>query len=203
MPMTTEYKVIPLEGIPAMSAQKKADGWRFVQVLAARTDEGCDLIYSFMKDGVLENTTVKGLTKDDVIPSVSDKFLAAFVFENEAHDLFGLNIKGIAIDFGGRFYDLAIEEPMTIISPEQKAARDKAKAAAAAKAAAGGDGAEKKPLTDEEKAARREAALKMAAERKAAKEAAEAAAAQAAQVAESAEASEAVQSESVTEGGEA
>lgn len=191
MPMTTEYHVIPLEGIPAFSAQKKADGWRFVQVLAATTDEGIDFIYSFMKDGVLENTTVKNLTKDDVIPSITDNFLAAFVFENEAHDLFGLNIKGIAIDFGGRFYDLAIDEPMTIISPEQKAARDKAKAAAA-KATDGAAAGAKAPMSDEEKAARREAALKMAAERKAAKAAAEAAAA-----------SDAASEEPTTEGGEA
>ena len=50
------------------------------------------------------------------MPSVTDQFLAAFVFENEAHDLFGVDIEGIAIDFGGNFYALAQKEPMTIIS---------------------------------------------------------------------------------------
>ena len=49
------------------------------------------------------------------------------MFENEAHDLFGVDIEGIAIDFGGNFYALAQKEPMTIISPEQKAAREKAR----------------------------------------------------------------------------
>ncbi|MDO4891212.1 MAG: hypothetical protein Q3963_07585, partial [Coriobacteriaceae bacterium] len=51
-------------------------------------------------------------------------------------DLFGVNVEGIAIDFAGKFYDLAQPEPMTIISPEKKAARDKAAKVAAAKAAA-------------------------------------------------------------------
>ncbi len=68
------------------------------------------------------------------MPSVTDRFLEAFVFENETHDLFGVDAQGIAIDFGGNFYALAQKEPMTIISPEQKAAREKAKKVAAAKA---------------------------------------------------------------------
>ena len=69
------------------------------------------------------------------MPSITDRFLEAFVFENETHDLFGVDVQGIAIDFGGNFYALAQKEPMTIISPEQKAAREKAKKVAAAKAA--------------------------------------------------------------------
>ena len=56
------------------------------------------------------------------------------MFENEIHDLFGVNVRDIAIDFGGNFYVTAQPSPMTIISPAQKAAREKAKKAAAAKA---------------------------------------------------------------------
>ena len=41
----------------------------------------------------------------------------------------------LAIDFEGNFYQLANEAPMTILSPEQAAAREKAKKAAAVKAA--------------------------------------------------------------------
>ena len=81
-------------------------------------------IYSFMKDGVLENFTIRGVTQDDAVPSITDRFLAAFVFENEIHDLFGVNVRDIAIDFGGNFYALAQKQPMTIISPAQKAPRE-------------------------------------------------------------------------------
>ena len=73
--------------------------------------------------------------RDAVVPSISDLFLAAFVFENEIHDLFGVTVEGIAIDFEGSFYQLANEAPMTILSPEQAAAREKARKVAAAKAA--------------------------------------------------------------------
>ena len=139
-------QVIALSELPALSDAKKASGARFVQMHCVCTDDGVfDAIYSWMEDDiVLKNYKIEGLTSKDVIPSVTNNFLAAFVFENEAHDLFGANIEGIAIDFQGHFYNIKATTPMSILSPEQKAARDKAakvaaaKAAKAAKEAAGG-----------------------------------------------------------------
>ena len=126
MGLQTEFLSLTVDALPAFAADRKREGWRFVQLLAVVTDGGFDLVYSFMKDGVLENYTIQDVTKDTAVPSITDQFLAAFVFENEVHDLFGINVKGIAIDFGGTFYQLSQKEPMTIISPEQKAAREKA-----------------------------------------------------------------------------
>lgn len=135
MTMHIEFAPLTVEGLPTLASTCKADGWRFVQMLCVNTDDGIDMIYSFMKDGLLKNYEIKGVRKGTTVPSVTDQFLAAFVFENEAHDLFGVDIRDIAIDFGGHFYALAQKEPMTIISPEQKAAREKAAKVAAAKAA--------------------------------------------------------------------
>ena len=134
MSLKTDYKLVSIEGIVPLAKERKADGWRFVQLMAVNTEEGIDLIYTYMKDGVLQNNKVERVNKGDVIPSITGEFLAAFVFENEVHDLFGVDIRDIAIDFGGNFYALAQSEPMTIISPAQKAAREKARAAAIAKA---------------------------------------------------------------------
>ena len=39
------------------------------------------------------------------IPSVSGVYWNALFYENEIHDLFGLNIKGIVLDFKGTFYE--------------------------------------------------------------------------------------------------
>lgn len=134
MALETSYLLTSIDGILPLARQRKEEGWRFVQLMAVNTEEGIDLIYSFMKDGVLQNNKVERVNKGDIIPSITGEFLAAFVFENEVHDLFGVDIEGIAIDFGGTFYALAQSEPMTIISPAQKAAREKARAAAVAKA---------------------------------------------------------------------
>ena len=137
MALQTEMQVIALSELPALSDAKKASGARFVQMHCVCTDDGVfDAIYSWMEDDiVLKNYKIEGLTSKDVIPSVTNNFLAAFVFENEAHDLFGANIEGIAIDFQGHFYNIKATTPMSILSPEQKAARDKAAKVAAAKAA--------------------------------------------------------------------
>ena len=54
------------------------------------------------------------VTVEDTVPAISPLFLAAFVFENETHDLYGINIEGIAIDFKGNFYQVALDKPMTI-----------------------------------------------------------------------------------------
>ena len=137
MALETTFVPLTVEELPALAAAKKDGGWRFVQLLAVNTEDGIDLVYSFMKDNLLENHEIKGVQKGTTVPSITDRFLEAFVFENEAHDLFGVDVQGIAIDFGGNFYALAQKEPMTVISPAQKAARDKAAKIAAAKALAG------------------------------------------------------------------
>lgn len=178
---TQTFESLALENITALAHERKAQGWRYVQTLGVNTEEGIDIIYSFMKDGQLVNSVVTGVQKTDTVPSITDDFFAAFVFENELSDLFGVNVENIAIDFGGNFYVTAVKEPMTVISPEQKAAREKAKKLAAAKAAKeAGAQTQKAPANDEameaklaamdpEKAAKVRAAM----EAKAKKEAAE------------------------------
>lgn len=107
-----------------------------MQMHCVCTDDGVfDVVYSWMEDNVMKNYKIEHLTSADVIPSVTNNFLAAFVFENEAHDLFGANIEGIAIDFKGHFYNIKATTPMSILSPAQKEAREKAAKIAAAKAA--------------------------------------------------------------------
>ncbi len=129
------FNEVPLAEVHDLAARRAEEGWRYVQILAVNTEEGIDLVYSYMKDGLLENDTVAAVGADDAVPSITDLFLEAFVCENEIHDLYDVAIANIAIDFGGMFYQLAEKAPMTVVSPEQLAAREKAKKIAAAKAA--------------------------------------------------------------------
>ena len=124
---------------------------RFVQMHAERNvDDGMyRLVYTFInvraaqkhiaRDGsyAIENLVVEGIDQYQEIPSISSYYPAVFPFENEAHDLFGLAITDMQIDFKGFFYQVSIDEPMSVITPEVKAAREKAmkvRAAAEAKA---------------------------------------------------------------------
>ncbi len=129
----------------------KGVGARFVQMHAERcVDDGLyRLLYTFInvraaqehiaQDGsyAIENLVVEGIDQYQEIPSISSYYPAVFPFENEAHDLFGLAITDMQIDFKGFFYQVSTAEPMSVITPEVKAAREKAmkvRAAAEAKA---------------------------------------------------------------------
>lgn len=138
------------ELLPHVQALKGA-GARFVQMHAERcVDDGSyRLVYTFInvraaqeqiaRDGnyAIENLVVEGIDQCQEIPSISSYYPAVFPFENEAHDLFGLAITDMQIDFKGFFYQVSTAEPMSVITPEVKAAREKAmkvRAAAEAKA---------------------------------------------------------------------
>lgn len=144
MAFSSEFRPLPLDQLHREAAICKAEGWRFMQTHAVNTESGVDLYYSFMKNGEVVNYRVEGVTPDQPVPSITDLFMAAFVFENEARELFGVDMRDIAIDFAGAMYAPAEAAPMTFISPEQKAAIEKARKAAAAKAAKeAGEGAGK------------------------------------------------------------
>ena len=145
------YTTVGIDGLlPHVQALKGA-GARFVQMHAERcVDDGSyRLVYTFInvraaqehiaQDGsyAIENLVVEGIDQFQEIPSISSYYPAVFPFENEAHDLFGLVITDMQIDFKGFFYQVSTAEPMSVITPEVKAAREKAmkvRAAAEAKA---------------------------------------------------------------------
>ncbi len=152
MGFSTDFKSLDAASVHADAVRRKAEGWRFVQILAVNNEDSADVIYSYMKDGLLDNAVVERLPRGAHLESITDAYLEAFVFENEMHDLFGITFDGLAIDFLGNFYRVSTEVPMTIISPEKlaeqekqrKLAEKKAKAAAA-KAAKASEAAGKAP----------------------------------------------------------
>lgn len=119
---------IPLEAseIASLALEKKQSGWRYSQMHCVMDGDNVNCIYSFIKDGKLENYVVEAAQKHMPLKSISSIYFSAFVFENESHDLFGIDFEGLVLDFSGSFYQTSITSPMTIISPEQKRAREKA-----------------------------------------------------------------------------
>lgn len=81
----------------------KADGYRMVQICANKIPGAFELTYSFDKDHELYNYRVV-LPENDEIMSITGAYFAAFVYENEMKDLFGIKIKHIALDFQGGFF---------------------------------------------------------------------------------------------------
>ncbi|MDB1827917.1 NADH-quinone oxidoreductase subunit C [Collinsella aerofaciens] len=145
------YTTVGIDELLSHVQALKGVGARFVQMHAERNvDDGTyRLVYTFInvrvaqeqiaQDGsyAIENLVVEGIDQYQEVPSISSYYPAVFPFENEAHDLFGLAITDMQVDFKGFFYQVSTAEPMSAITPEVKAAREKAmkvRAAAEAKA---------------------------------------------------------------------
>lgn len=145
------YTTVGIDELLSHVQALKGAGARFVQMHAERNvDDGTyRLVYTFINvhaaqehiaqggSYAIENLVVEGIDRHQEIPSISSYYPAVFPFENEAHDLFGLAITDMQIDFKGFFYQVSTAEPMSVITPEVKAAREKAmkvRAAAEAKA---------------------------------------------------------------------
>ena len=111
------YTTVGIDELLSHVQALKGVGARFVQMHAERSvDDGSyRLVYTFIN--------VRAAQKH--------------IAQDEAHDLFGLAITDMQIDFKGFFYQVSTAEPMSVITPEVKAAREKAmkvRAAAEAKA---------------------------------------------------------------------
>jgi len=156
------YTIVGIDELLSHVQALKGVGARFVQMHAERSvDDGTyRLVYTFInvraaqehiaQDGnyAIENLVVEGIDQYQEIPSISSYYPAVFPFENEAHDLFGLAITDMQIDFKGFFYQVSTAEPMSVITPEVKAAREKTmKVRAAAEAKARKAAAEKAAAT--------------------------------------------------------
>jgi len=90
-----------------------------------------EISWAFAKDRELD-TIREQITVGDAVPSISEFFGAAFLYENEIRELFGINVTGINLDLRGQLYQTATKVPF---SHQAIRARLAATAAAAVTAA--------------------------------------------------------------------
>ncbi len=94
----------------------KDTGARLVQICCVKEPPSkgpallFELHYTFDKNYQLTGykITVEPGTE---IPSITEIYPCAFLYENEMHDLFGIRIKDINIDYKGTLYKLARPKP--------------------------------------------------------------------------------------------
>lgn len=90
------------------------NGYRFVTATCVDTGTGIiDVTYHFDKDLEMVHYRIK-VEKGEEIPSISKTCFCAVLVENEMKELFGLNITGMVIDYGGHLLlsDGAPDSPM-------------------------------------------------------------------------------------------
>jgi ech hydrogenase subunit D len=102
------FEIITVESLLDKVRAKRAEGCRLVQIGATRLPEQNEVTYSFDLDGRLTNLRLQ-IPIETRIPSITSIYWCAFLYENEMHDLFNLQVDGIAIDFKGNFYKTAVK----------------------------------------------------------------------------------------------
>ncbi len=113
--MMAAQEIVPIEvgEVIAKAEQAKKDGYRLVQVGCTKIGDDFEIIYVYDKDFALRNYRIT-VKQDTVIPSISGPYFGAFVYENEIHDLYGITVSGINIDFNGTFYRTSIKHPFSV-----------------------------------------------------------------------------------------
>ena len=68
------------------------------------------ITYSFGDDLVMAHLRLTA-PYDVKVPSISHVYPSAFLYENEMHDLFGVEVEMMTLDFHGHFYKIGQETP--------------------------------------------------------------------------------------------
>lgn len=118
-PLERLEKAALLDRVGALAAA----GHRLVQISCTRLPDGFELTYSFDLEQKLLHLRLIVPASDLDVPSITPVYGCAFTYENEMHDLFGLNIQGISVDFKGSFYRLAVKTPFAVCAGGASSAR--------------------------------------------------------------------------------
>ena len=110
-----QIELITVETLLEKVRAKKAQGCRLVQISATQLPGQIELTYSFDLDSRLSNLRLSLPGEEPHLPSISSIYLCSILYENEIHDLFGVQVDGIAVDFKGNFYKTAIKFPFASI----------------------------------------------------------------------------------------
>lgn len=107
------------ENIPETAVRLRNEGYRMVQICAIPATGKNDLVYSFDKDMKLLNLKTS-VPFGQSIGSITSTYWSAFVYENEIHDLFGVEFTDSQLDYKGNFFRVSKETPWK--GPEAKEA---------------------------------------------------------------------------------
>ena len=108
---------VALENLLKEVEELKADGYRLVQIGCTDIVGSYEINYSFDKGYQLRNLRLT-VGPETEVPSISGIYWGAFVYENEVHDLFGIPVTDINIDFKGTFIKTATKYPFSVTRRE-------------------------------------------------------------------------------------
>ena len=108
-----EIIAIDKSDLVGLVAQYFSEGYRLVQIGCSTLESAYELNYSLDKDYHFINLRITAAPGEE-LPSISVIYPNAFLYENEIHDLFGVAIKNISVDYRGTLYRTAIKTPFSV-----------------------------------------------------------------------------------------
>ena len=84
--------------------------YRLIQMCATRVNDSIVVDYTFGRGYDVRNLRCV-ISIDGELPSISSIFYPAFLYENEMHDLYGITIRHLEIDYNGKLYRTAVKNP--------------------------------------------------------------------------------------------
>ncbi|MEG2378430.1 MAG: NADH-quinone oxidoreductase subunit C [Clostridia bacterium] len=112
-----ESKMIACEEILKYAHEMQEQNYRLVQICATRIGPQIILDYSFGRGYEFVNLKCE-IEQDTKVDSISHVYEPAFIYENEMHDLYGIDIRYMTTDYEGTFYRTAIKNPFYPLKKE-------------------------------------------------------------------------------------
>ena len=106
------FEAVELSNLISKVSDFKAEGYRLVQICGVNVDDDTyEIVYSFDKDHIMYSLRLKVAIDVDEVESITGIYWPAFIYENEIHDLFGVQFNHSALDYQGTFFKIAEETP--------------------------------------------------------------------------------------------
>ncbi|HHV64278.1 MAG TPA: NADH-quinone oxidoreductase subunit C [Peptococcaceae bacterium] len=114
------FKPVTAAEIVEKTKQYAKDGYRLIQIHCTKTPQEMFIIYTFEKIDLSCENLKMDVQVGDTVPSISGVFFGAVLYENEIHDLYGVNFSDLAVDFKGTFYETSVKQAFAQTGADNK-----------------------------------------------------------------------------------
>ncbi|MFH1791908.1 MAG: NADH-quinone oxidoreductase subunit C [Candidatus Omnitrophota bacterium] len=111
------FTTVEKNALTGKCEELKDSGFRLIQIGCAKLDT-FEMTYSFEKGPELVSLRLCLPPEAAEMPSISGIFEQAFLYENEIHDLYGVKITGMIIDYKNKFYRTKVRWPFSASAQE-------------------------------------------------------------------------------------
>jgi ech hydrogenase subunit D len=91
-----------------------AEGYRLAAISCTKLDH-FQIDYTFDKNYEFKNFRFAVPLDKPEMQSISGIYTNAFTYENEIHDLFGIVVHNLNINYGGKFYRINVKAPFSTL----------------------------------------------------------------------------------------